>query len=258
MKKIVYLVVFLLSFSLLQAQVKGKKRVQMGRPGKGTLQLVFRNMVNGRPLVLNDSSYSNPSGESFTISKLKYYISHSFLGIPGGKNTSDKGYYLINQQIDSSLTISFTMPENSYDRIGFLAGVDSIRNTNGAQTGALDPLNDMFWTWNTGYIMFKLEGKSSQSKVVNSKVEYHLGGFKGENSVLNNIALPLPAGQLLKIKKGKTTVVMIDVNLDQLWQGNLALKISDTPVCSSPGLLARQIAGNFSKAFTVTAVVNGK
>ena len=52
------------------------------------------------------------------------------------------------------------MPAGNYNSLSFLLGVDSMHNVSGAQTGALDPANDMFWTWNSGYVMAKMEGAS--------------------------------------------------------------------------------------------------
>ncbi len=69
----------------------------------------------------------------------------------------------------------------------FLLGVDSLHNVSGAQTDALDPAKDMFWTWNTGYVMAKLEGNSPSSALVNNKYEFHVGGFSGKYNVLKKI-----------------------------------------------------------------------
>ncbi|WP_316930094.1 MbnP family protein, partial [Hymenobacter sp. IS2118] len=39
------------------------------------------------------------------------------------------------------------IPVGDYQSVSFTVGVDSARNVAGAQTGALDPNNGMFWTW---------------------------------------------------------------------------------------------------------------
>ena len=224
--------------------------------GKGFLKIVFNHLINNQPVVIYDSSYLNPFGENYTINKLKYYVSNTVLYSSDKTIKLKNDYHLINQAIDSSLYFTVSLPENKYDSIQFLLGIDSAMNTSGAQSGALDPMNDMFWTWNSGYVMMKLEGISPQSKVINNKIEYHLGGFSGPNSVLNYLMLHFKEGQQLLIKKGKTTSLSINVNLDEFWNAGTAIKISKTPVCSLPGLLAKQIAGNFSKLFKVAGVTN--
>lgn len=90
-------------------------------------------------------------------------------------------YHLINEEGTASKSFSFFVMPTQYNSLSFLIGVDSLKNVSGAQTGGLDPLNGMFWTWNTGYIMFKMEGNSPSSSVVNNKIEYHIGGFSGAN-----------------------------------------------------------------------------
>ena len=46
--------------------------------------------------------------------------------------------------------------------------------------GDLDPVHGMYWTWQSGYIQFKLEGLLRDS-AGERKLELHLGGFEGEN-----------------------------------------------------------------------------
>ena len=235
-----------------------KKDLRSGGNTNGMVKIVFHNVITDTALTLNDRVYTNPWRESFVISKCKYYISHISIGYKGKKITEKNGYHLLDQAAESSLAFSFAAPENDYESIGFLIGVDSARNTSGAQTGALDPLHDMFWTWNSGYVMEKLEGTSPQSKVVNNKIEYHIGGFSGENSTLKYITLSMPPGKFLKIKKGKKSVVIINADINKFWQGDTSIKITDTPVCNSPGVLAKQIADNFCRIFNVAAVINSE
>jgi len=222
----------------------------------GTLKISFINAVNGKPVVLRDSLYSNYFNEQYSISKLKYYISNIVLKVEG-KETNLGGYYLINAAAEEN-GFELTLPAGSYSNIQFLLGVDSIRNCSGAQTDALDPMNDMFWTWNSGYVMIKLEGTSPKSNVINNKVEYHIGGFSGPNSVLNYLTLPFSKDKSLLIRKGKTSTVIIDVDVDGFWNAGTAIRISGTPVCSLPGVLAKQIAANFSKLFRVKDIINEK
>jgi hypothetical protein len=169
-----------------------------------------------------------------------------------------QAYYLINQSVDSSLQLNIALQENTYDSIAFLLGVDSARNTSGAQRGALDPLNDMFWTWQSGYIMQKLEGTSPQSSIVNNKIEYHIGGYSGVNSVLQQVVLPFPNNNMLVIQRGSNSIININAEIDYFWSGIVDVKIKVTPVCSAPGLMARQMAANFSKLFTISSVVNNQ
>ncbi len=221
----------------------------------GTLKITFINTVKGNPVGLGSTVHTNPFGETYTITKFKYYISN--VTVNGAAVIAEKGsYHLIDESNAASLSFNFPVTVNSYNTLQFLLGVDSIRNVSGAQTGALDPLNDMFWTWNSGYVMAKMEGTSPQSTQVNNKVEYHIGGFSGTNSALKYISIPLSNSQLIDIRDGKTSEVVIEADFNKWWQAPNDLKISVTPVCNTPGALAKSVADNYSDMFSLRSVTN--
>lgn len=227
-------------------------------PKTGTVKITFRNMINNSPMMLGSTVYTNPFGESYTITKFKYYISNVRLGLSGAPATAIEkdSYHLLDQNLPASLSFSFEADENSFITLSFLIGVDSIRNVSGAQTGALDPLKDMFWTWNSGYIMAKMEGTSPQSNQVGNKIEYHIGGFSGVNSVLRVIAMPLPGGKFIEIKEGKTSEIILEADFNKWWQSFNDIKITDLTVCTTPGVLAKKLADNYSNMFRIIDVVN--
>jgi len=222
----------------------------------GTVKITFTNTVKGQPLVLNSGVYTNPFGESYTVSKFKYYISNIGLNSSYDFYNEPESYHLVDAASSSSRSFSFTAKANPYGSLALTIGVDSLRNVSGAQTGALDPTNDMFWTWSTGYIMAKFEGNSPASSQVNNKVEYHIGGFSGPNSVLQKLTIPFPPGKSLNVREGKTSEILITADLDKWWQNPNNLKIAVNPVCTTPGGLARQISDNYANMFTITDVIN--
>lgn len=248
--QIIFLSIAMFAFTACQ------KEVTNSQPA-GTIKFTFTNTVKGNPIQLNTGIYTNNFGEQYNISKFKYYISHTGLSNIASTVTN-KEYYLIDENIASSKSISFDVPVGSYTAINFLLGVDSARNVSGAQSGALDPLNDMFWTWNSGYIMAKMEGISPQSTIVNNKVEYHIGGFAGANSVLKNISIVVPVSSLNKIdiREGKISEVFIEADFDKWWQGSYNLKIADVPSVTMPGALAKSISDNYANMFSITDVQN--
>ena len=224
----------------------------------GTIKITIKNTVKGAPLVLNTGSYTNPFGEQYTVSKYKYYISNVMLVDNLSTPQLNGRYFLIDQNNPASLSFSFEVPVSRYVGMIWMLGVDSARNVSGAQTGALDPLNDMFWTWNTGYIMAKLEGNSPQSPVVNNKMEYHIGGFSGTNAVpkWQTFLIPTPPFSVLDIRAGKTSEIFIDADLDKWWQGSYDLKIAVDPAIMTPGAVAGSIANNYRHMFTITDIKN--
>jgi len=71
-----------------------------------------------------------------------------------------------------------TMSGPGKNKISLLFGIDSAIQVGGVGTGALDPLRGMYWTWQTGYVQWKMEG-AIRVDGVESPMELHLGGFDG-------------------------------------------------------------------------------
>ena len=218
------------------------------------LRLSFKQTAGNQPLSLN-GSYTTPLGEPITITAFKYYISNIELVGPAGK--TDKiynNYFLIDAKEPATNSVVVMAPGTNYTAIRFVVGVDSARNVSGVQTGALDPALGMFWTWNTGYIMAKLEGKSAVSTAPQQGVTYHIGGFKSAESVLEPITMPLP--QPVVLKTSGTSEVVLSANALSWFAGAANVKIADESFCMNPGPLAQKIAANYRKMFAVVAVNN--
>ncbi len=59
----------------------------------------------------------------------------------------------------------------------FQLGVDSLTHYQEIGCCGLEPGSDLYWTWQSGYIGFKLEGQDKKS----NHWQYHLGGFQAPN-----------------------------------------------------------------------------
>jgi hypothetical protein len=164
---------------------------------KTQVQIQFNNYVGNSVLQL-DSTYKNELGQAFTVSNFKYYISNVCLKNVDGKNYVIRDYFLINELEEESKKITLNnIPEGNYTSIEFMLGVDSLHNCSGLQSGALDPVNGMFWAWNTGYVFLKLDGQSSASKSVGHIFEYHIGGYKQPANSMRKITLNLKNNKLV-------------------------------------------------------------
>lgn len=221
--------------------------------GQGTLFVRFINTANGKPVALTDSTYSNFFGEQYSIRKLKYYISHFAITTGNGKTKTWDECRLIDENAGET-GFQLTAAAGRYEKIGFLLGVDSARNCSGAQDGALDPMNGMFWTWNSGYIMFKLEGYSTASTADLQRIEHHIGGYKGADNVATYINPGMKQAQALVIEPGVTTELVLEMNLDNYWHGNSDIRIAELPMCMVTGEPALKVARNFSGLFTVKEI----
>lgn len=205
------------------------------------------------------NEYKNFFDETYTVKNFKFYIHGiQMINTDSGKvfNLSSDKYFLVDFKDSLSTSIPVVILPYKYNRISFTIGVDSALNVSGAQTGALDPANGMFWTWNSGYIMAKLEGNSPASNQPDQIFEYHIGGFRTGENVIKKVTLLFPFAQDIDLKPGKTTEMTISANVNAWFYNPHDIKISDIPSCTTPGTLATQIAENYSKMFTVDSVAN--
>jgi hypothetical protein len=222
----------------------------------GKIRIGILNKVGDRPLLLDSMEYLNPSNELYRISKFKYYISNIILTNSKHTYAEPDSYHLIDASDNNSLTFSFDAPVNNYTGISFLIGVDSIKNVSGAQSGALDPAHGMFWTWNSGYIFFKLEGSSPASTIINHKVEYHIGGFSGSNNALQTVNLSFDVDRTLQVTEGKNNDIIIAADINKLWSNPNHFTIAEMPATMTPGVLSKKVADNYYHIFSIYSVSN--
>lgn len=224
------------------------------------LQLHFRNVVDGKPVALEKDNYKNGLGQSYTVSNLKYYISNIQLTTESGKELTDSDYYLIREDDSASMNITLPhIPIGHYTRLTFSIGVDSLHNCSGAQSDALDPVNGMFWTWNTGYIFFKLEGKSSASKNPGSIYEYHIGGYKAPANCIRSVSIDLTGISLMPVIvlppdtfHRELKITGIDISADISKFMNAATPIDLTKISSVTDFHnATQIADHYQQMFSL-------
>lgn len=228
----------------------GGCRKESAAPAAAQLHLQLTHTVDGNMLNVQQA-YQNHFGESFTVNRLKYYVSNIELLRGGGRVPLANTYFLIDEASDSSKNIWVPIPDGTYEGVRFLLGVDSIRNVSGAQTGALDPALDMFWTWNTGYIMAKLEGQSPLSTAPNNRIQYHLGGFAGPYSSLRTVTLSFPAP--ITIQNSNNLHVALQTEVQNWFDGVHAIKIKDEAVSMSPDERSARFADNAASMFYLSS-----
>jgi hypothetical protein len=222
----------------------------------GFLEIHVDNMVGNLPLILGSTNYVNSANDTFNVNIYKYYLSNVQLVSSNGLTyTEVESYYLIDQSNPNSLHLMVKkVPAGSYSSIRFLIGVDAPRNTAGAQTGALDPMNDMFWGWNTGYIMAKMEGHSPQSSEQTNKIVYHIGGFEGKDNALRTVNLVFPNSA--NCTQNHTPILSIKADLGAWFASPNFDNFNNSNVITGITSESSAIADNYANMFTVTSVVN--
>ena len=246
---------------------------EFGPNDKGSIILEFDNVVGSQNLQLNGpQTYTNANGDQFNVTLLNYYISN--IKLKKGDGTvytvpQDSSYFLVKESVAASREIKLkNIPAGDYTEVAFTVGVDSARNTMdlAKRTGILDPAansgeDNMYWSWNSGYIFFKMEGLSPQATADaagNKKFRYHIGGFGGMNSkTINNIKTITRTFGTDKatVRSSITPQVHIIVDILKAFEGSSKVSIgNNTTVMFAP--YSVNIANNYVEMFTVHHVHN--
>ncbi len=222
----------------------------------GFLEIHIDNTVNGQPLIMNTQNYTNANGDTFNISIYKYYVSNVVVKTSAGYEFKEaNSYYLIDQSNPNSLHLIIKkIPKQDYSSISFLLGVDSAKNVGGVNTGALAPSNNMYWPWNQGYIMAKLEGYSPQSPDLNKKIAYHIGGYAGKFNALRTINLTFPTDAI--ITPNHTPVLTLKAELSEWFNNPYLIDFAIDYTVTGITQTSSDIVDNYSDMFSVTSLTN--
>lgn len=251
---------YIIAATLLLGTASCKKDNNYDSTVKSFLSVEFDNIVGSSDLQLNTGNYTNALGQSFNVTKLKYYISNIKLTAANGTVYTipqEESYFLIDESIPASQKANLNVPEGEYKSISFIVGVDSLRNTMdvAARTGVLDvsaDAADMYWTWNSGYIFFKLDGTSPVISGMGGIFQYHVGGFGGYSSATTNnirtITLDLSARGTAQVKTGRRPNIHLFVDILKALNGSTNIDFEATPMAHSPAA-GEAVCNNYISMF---------
>jgi hypothetical protein len=163
--------------------------------------LSFQPKFGNVDLQLNDAVYATKNNDSIWIDVFKCYVSNIAL-LQNGKVVwlEKNSFHLINTANQQSLQLMLQTPAAiAFDAIQFNVGIDSVTNVSGAMGGDLDPTNGMYWTWQSGYINIKLEGRSNKCVTRNNAFTFHLGGYQFPFNALQNVILPIQQREQINV-----------------------------------------------------------
>ena len=154
------------------------------------VNISFSAAMGGKEIRLNSNFISNEK-DSLQINQLKFYISNiQFLKDDEIVFTELNSYHLIDFNMSASTSLFIkTFRSISYNSIRFYLGIDSLTNVSGALGGELDPTHGMYWTWQSGYINFKMEGEVSRREEPLKEFQFHLGGYQPPFNALQKVEL---------------------------------------------------------------------
>lgn len=230
--------------------------------GTNTMRMDFTHKVGAQLLALNTGNYTNANGDQYTVSRFRYYLSNfrfrktdgTYYTVPSDVNT-DFGYFLIDEDNASSKNISIPgIPAGDYDAVEFLIGIDSLRNCSGAQVGALDPANGMFWSWNSGYIFMMFEGNSPQSTAAGNALIFHAGGFKDPANNIKKVTLTFN-GAKATVRNNISPEIHFIVDVSELFSNPNTINFATLNTAHMP-MACMPIAQNYADMIRVDHIHN--
>ncbi len=157
--------------------------------------------VFGKEKIVENRYYKLTSGDSLKIEMLKFYVS-GFQFRKNGKTVFEAPvYHLINAFDSKTLVFDVPLPpQTDFNEIAFTIGVDSLANVSGAQDGDLDATKGMYWSWQSGYVNFKIEGQSNLYKTRKNEFFFHLGGYMPPDQTIQQLVLEVPDRKNIRIR----------------------------------------------------------
>lgn len=204
----------------------------------GTTVVQFEFTFAGEPLILDKPYYSPSMGDSIQLETIRFYVSDPLLVFDNQQIIpAEERYYLLDVSVPGSLAINFPNPDSIPSVIlRFNIGIDSLTNVDGARGGALDPVNGLYWSWQSGYINTKIEGTSPSCPARHNRFQFHLGGYQSPNNCLQKVAVKVPLTPVIRIEIDLATYFQ-QVNLLEVYQ------------IMSPSSKAVILSGLFAKSF---------
>ena len=175
----------------------------------GKMELNFSHYFKNQPIVYGTQEYITQAKDTITFSGIEYRISNIQLKNKLNNTWTNIGTYNLYKGEDAfkyNIIIN-NVPAGLYESIRFNIGVDSIANSTGEQKGALDPALGMYWSWASGYIFYRLEGRTKDLNTFSLDI--------GGNKNLVNATLDFGA---YKVKNGASgTDVQIKMDISKVF-----------------------------------------
>lgn len=135
----------------------------------------------------------------FYISSISFYKSGELV------YQEPNSYHLIDFSDASEKTLTFSTSVD-FDRISFNLGIDSLKNVSGVFGGDLDPTNGMYWSWQSGYINFKIEGNYNGAS--EDEFIYHIGGYLPPFASIQSVQLDVqPRNNKVEVRIDSNEIV---------------------------------------------------
>ena len=177
---IVLIIMYSMAFTMNCSAAFGQQRLVNAKTSANTICLAIIPIFGTKPIVIGDSAFRAKDANNTHIDVLKFYISRiQFFHKGTVVLEEEKSFHLIDAAVQASFHLVIANKRGArFDELRFHLGIDSVASVSGAMGGDLDPTKGMYWTWQSGYINVKCEGKSNVCIARNNEFQFHLGGYK--------------------------------------------------------------------------------
>lgn len=189
------------------------------------LVLEFKGKYNGNNFVMKNTKI-NTNNCTANVELLKFYLSNITLIKSNGSEVLAKDIALINFENNHNTntnigeTISISIEPDDYVGVKFGLGVDNNKNNEDPTTykegEPLSIYEGMHWSWNTGYIFYKLEGKYdtllNATTALRNTFFFHIG--------LNDLYITKSFTKNFSLNAGNTTTLRFNIDMQKAFVTN--------------------------------------
>lgn len=179
---------------------------------KAEVEVIFHLKFNNEEVVLN-KNYSSTNGDLVVFENIQFYVS-DLAFFKGKKKVGGLKEKAILFDVSEANSNKIILKTKAYDRLTFNLGLDSSINVSGALGGDLDPTKGMYWTWQSGYIHFKMEGKIVRNDGTWKEFVYHLGGYQQPHAAI----------AYLEFEVEKCQEIEVAIALESIFNGSIDFK----------------------------------
>jgi hypothetical protein len=185
-----------------------------------------------------------PNGDTFYVSKFRYYISNIQL-----IKDNDSTYGTIDcPVIDASAGTSYTVITDpgplKFKGMSFMIGIDSTRIVSGPALG-LNPYswNEMYRGKDSGYFFMKLEGEVQKGSV-KKPLTYNIGGFGGPYKTQRTFLIEFNG--TAETGLNKKPVVNLITDLSEIFKTPHLIEVFNQSSLVTTGSGAKMVADNYA------------
>lgn len=216
-------------------------------PSQKGLAFHLHSLVGNQEAVY-DTTYLK-DGRQFKLSDYRYYISNIVLIKSDDSEYPLTGKVILANPSQNEYELG-DVPVGEYKGFRFMLGLDSATNHMDPTTyGASDPLaiqtNPIHWSWNSGYIFFKIEGDVDTTLAANGTPDYEFFYHIGLDEYSRTIDFSTSAFEVVGDADNEIGLTF-DLNKAL---NNVDMRVENETHTFNNTTLATKIASNWQSAF---------